>query len=119
MEESTATGVQRAKWGDSRTEDRCRPALISPRGLSAHLLGWGWLGAEALASEVRSQGEDWGWLCDHSLKGANVPQLARRESRKKSGAAEEARDHCFGVHEERGCRAPPKRAPETGASCGY
>ena len=58
--------------------------------------------------EVRSQGEDWGWLCEHSLKGASVPQLARRESEKKSGAAEEARDHCFGVHEERRFRALPK-----------
>ena len=36
MEESTATGVRRAKQRDSRTEDRCRPALTSPRGLSAH-----------------------------------------------------------------------------------
>ena len=27
------------------------------------------LGAEARASEVRSQGEDWGWLRAHSLKG--------------------------------------------------
>ena len=35
-EESTATGVRRAKQGDSRTEDRCRPALTSLRGLSAH-----------------------------------------------------------------------------------
>ena len=44
-EESTATGVQRAKWRDSRTEDRCRPALTSLRGLSAHPLagmGAGW-----------------------------------------------------------------------------
>ena len=32
MEERAATGVQR----DSRTEDRCRPALTSLRGLSAH-----------------------------------------------------------------------------------
>ena len=48
--------------------------------------GWG-LGAEARASEVRSQGEDWGWLCEHSLKGASAPQLAGRESGKKSGAA--------------------------------
>ena len=48
--------------------------------------GWG-LGAEASASEVRSQGEDWGWLCEHSLKGASAPQLAGRESRKKSGPA--------------------------------
>ena len=40
----------------------------------------GWrLGAEARASEVRSQGEDWGWLGEHSLKRASAPQLARRE----------------------------------------
>ena len=53
------------------------------------LTRWGGqgLGAEAPASEVRSQGEDWGWLREHSLKGANAPQLARRESRKKSGTA--------------------------------
>ena len=35
-EESAATGVQRAKWRDSHTEDRCQPALTSLRGLSAH-----------------------------------------------------------------------------------
>ena len=34
-EESTATGVQRAKRRDSRSEDRCRVALTSARGLSA------------------------------------------------------------------------------------
>ena len=45
------------------------------------------LGAEAWASEVRSQGEDWGWLREHSLKGASAPQLAGRESRKMSGPA--------------------------------
>ena len=27
------------------------------------------LGAEALAPEFRPQGEDWVWLCEHSLKG--------------------------------------------------
>ena len=83
--------------------------------------GWG-LGAEARDS-VGSQGEDWGWLREHSLKGASVPQLARRESGKKSGAAEEARDFflplCFLVREERGLTAPLKGAPETGASRGY
>ena len=42
MEESTATGVQRAKWRDFRTEERYR------RGLES----------EARAS-VRAQGEDW------------------------------------------------------------
>ena len=77
------------------------------------------LGAEARASEVRSQGEDWGWRREHNLKGAGAPQLAQRESRKRSGAAEEARDHCFLLREERGFRAPPKQAPETGASRGY
>ena len=39
------------------------------------------LGAEARAS-VGSQGKDWGWQREHSLKGASVPQLARRESGK-------------------------------------
>ena len=48
-EESTATGVRRAKRRDSRTEDRCRPALTSPRGLSAHPPGRAGLGAEAWA----------------------------------------------------------------------
>ena len=43
MEESAATRVQRAKRRDSRTEDRRRAALTSPRGLSAHPRGGrGW-----------------------------------------------------------------------------
>ena len=67
-EESAATGVRRAKRRDSRTEDRRRAALTSPRGLSAPPPGWAGLGAEARAS-VGSQGEDWGWRCEHSLKG--------------------------------------------------
>ena len=45
------------------------------------------LGAEARASEVRSQGQDWGWLREHRLKGASAPRLAGRESGKKSGPA--------------------------------
>ena len=122
-EESAATGVRRAKWRDSHTEARRRPALTSPRGLSAHLPGRAGLGAEARASGVGSQGEDRGWLCEHSLKGASAPQLAGRESGKKSGPAEEARDFflplCFLVREERGFRAPLKGAPEMGASHGY
>ena len=68
-EESAATGVRRAKQRDSLMEDQCQPALTSPRGLSAHPPGRAGLGAEARASEVRSQGEDWGWLREHSLKG--------------------------------------------------
>ena len=80
-------------------EARHWAALTSPRGLSAHPPGWAGLGAEARASV-----------------------LAGRESGKKSAAAEEARDFflplCFVVRKERGFRAPPKRAPETGASRG-
>ena len=121
-EESAAIGVQRAKRRDSRTEDPCRAALTSTRGLSAHPPGRAGLGAEARSS-VGLQGEDWGWRREHSLKGASAPQLAGRESGKQSGAAEETRDFflplCFLVHEERGFRAPPKGAPETGASRGY
>ena len=60
MKESAATGMQRAKWRDSRTEDQCRPALTSPGGRG--------LGGEARAS-VGSQEEDWGWRYEHSLKG--------------------------------------------------
>ena len=86
-EESTAIGVQRAKLRDSHREDQCRPALTSLKGLSAPLQGgWG-LGAEARTLEIRSQGEDWGWLREHSLKGASAPQLDGRESRKKSRPA--------------------------------
>ena len=123
-EESAATGVRRAKRRDFRTEDQCRPALTSPRGLSAQPPGRAGLGAEAWAS-VGSQGEAWGWRCQHSLKGASAPQLAGRESGKRSAAAKEARDFvlplCFLVREERGLRAPlkgaPARTPEMGMRC--
>ena len=93
----------------------------SPAREACLLTRWGGrgLGAEAWASEVRSPGEDWGWLREHSLKGASAPRLAGRESGRKSGAAREATDHCFLVHEERGFRAQPKRAPEPGVSRGY
>ena len=74
--------------------------------------GWG-LGAEATAS-VRSQGEDWGWLPEHSLKGASAPKLAGREAGKKSVAAKQTRDFflplCFLVRKERGLRALLKGA---------
>ena len=73
--------------------------------------------------EVRSQGEDWGWQHEHSLKGASAPELAGRESGKMSGAAEEARDFflplCSLVLKERGLRALLKGTPEMGASRGY
>ena len=67
-EESAATGVRRAKRRDSRTEAWRRAALTSLRGLSAQPPGQAGLGAEARAS-VASQGEDWGWRREHSLKG--------------------------------------------------
>ena len=43
----------------------------SPAQETCLLTRWGGrgLGAEARASEVGSQGEDWGWLREHSLKG--------------------------------------------------
>ena len=67
-EESAATGLQRAKRRGARTEEQCRAALTSARGLSAHPPGRAGLRAEARAS-VGSQGEDWGWRREHSLKG--------------------------------------------------
>ena len=67
-EESAATGVRRAKRRDSCTEARRRAALTSLRGLSAPPPGRVGLGAEARAS-VGSQGEDWSWRHEHSLKG--------------------------------------------------
>ena len=95
----TATGAQREKRRDSRTEARRPAALTSPRGLSAQPPGRAGLGAEPRASV-----------------------LAGRESGKKAAAAEEARDFflplCFLVREERGFRAPPKQTPETGTSRG-
>ena len=54
--------------------------------LLTHRGRWG-LGAETQALEVRPQEEDWGYLCEHSLKGASEPHLAGRESGKKSGPA--------------------------------
>ena len=77
--------------------------------------------------EFRPQGEDRGWLNEHSLKGASASQPVGRESGKMSGTARKARDHCFRVCEERGflihvptdSRAPPKQAPEMGVSHSY
>ena len=123
MEQSAATGVQRAKQRDSCTEDWCRPTLTSPRGLSAHPPGDGVWELRLWLHRLDPSERDWGWLHEHSMKGASEPQLARRESRKKSGTAEEARDFllplCFLVREERRLRAPLKGAPEMGANHGY
>ena len=48
--------------GADQHSPACEACLLTRRG------GRG-LGAEARASEVGSQGEDWGWLREHSLKG--------------------------------------------------
>ena len=90
-------------------------SLLTRRG------GWG-LGAESRAS-VGSQGEDWGWRREHSLKGLAHHSYPGGSAGKKSGAAQEARDFflplCFLVHKEKGLRAPLKRAPDTGVSRSY
>ena len=52
-EENAATGLWRTKQRDPCTEDWCRPALTSPRGLSAHLLGR--TGAGSAGSGFRGQ----------------------------------------------------------------
>ena len=61
MEGSAAIGLQRAKQRDSCKEDRGQSVLTRRDR-------WG-LGAEARDLEVRSQGEDRGWLRGHSQKG--------------------------------------------------
>ena len=68
MEESTATGVQRAKRRDSHTEARRRAASPARESCLLTCRGGQGLGAEARAL-VRLQGEDWGWWNEHSLKG--------------------------------------------------
>ena len=79
---------------------------------------WG-LWAEALAWEVRSQGEDWGWLCEHSLKGISVPQLAGRESGKKIWSCRRGKRQLFQSAWEEGIQSTAKRAPEMGTSFSY
>ena len=74
-EESATTRVKRAKQRDSHTEDDAdQHSPAQEACLLTHRGGQG-LGAEAPAPEVRSQGEEWGWLREHSLKGASAPQL--------------------------------------------
>ena len=68
-EESAATGVQRAKWRDSTWRISAEQHSPAREACLLTRRGWRGLGAEARASEVGSQREDWGWLCEHSLKG--------------------------------------------------
>ena len=67
-EESAATGVRRAKWRDSRTEERCDQHSPAREACLLTRRGGRGLGAEPPAS-VGSQGEEWGWQREHSLKG--------------------------------------------------
>ena len=89
--EPQRTAQQQGCRGQSREipAQRINANQHSPAQEACLLTGRGGrgLGAEARASEVRSQVEDWGWLCEHSLKGASVPQLSGRESGKRSGPA--------------------------------
>ena len=58
----------------------------SPAGEACLLTRRGGRGWELrLGASVGSQGEDWGWRREHSLKGASAPWLAGRESGEKSG----------------------------------
>ena len=126
-EESEATGVQRAKRRDSRTEDRCQPALASLTGLSAHPLRWVGTGSwgPGFGGQIPERGL--GLAAWTQPEGASAPQLAGREYGKKSGPAGKARDHCPRVCKESGFllrvptddRTPPTRAPETGVSHSY
>ena len=88
-------GGERSNWGEEGKAERFQHSgsvltnthqperlVCSPAGQKRWRLG-----AEARALEVRSQGEDWGWLREHSLKGASTPQLAGRESGEKCGTA--------------------------------
>ena len=84
-EESVATGVQREKPRDSHTEDRCWPALTSLRCLSAHPLGWVGAGSWGSGFGGQTPGRGLGLAAWTQPKGASAPQLAGRESRKKSG----------------------------------
>ena len=89
--------------------------LCSPAGADRGL------GAEGLAS-IASQGEDWGWLHENSLKGLahhSYPGGSPGKSLQLPKRQETFLPLCFMVRKERGVRAPPKRAPEMGTSRGY
>ena len=58
-----------------------------PEGIVCSPTGAGGSWELRLRHQRSSQGEDWGWLCGHSLKGDSAPQLARRESGKNSRPA--------------------------------
>ena len=81
-EESTATGVQRAKRRDFLTEDWCRPVLTNIRGLSVQLPGQ--VGAGSWGSGFGGQipGRGLGLAVWKQPEGASAPQLPGRESGK-------------------------------------
>ena len=78
--------------------------------------------AQRIGAEQHSPAREACLLPRRCGRGWELRLLAGRESGKKPAAAKEARDFflplCFLVREERGFRAPPKPAPETGASHG-
>ena len=70
MEENAATGMAEGKVGRFLHRVLVPTSTHQPEKLvCSPTRADGGLGAEALATEVRSQEEDWGWLCEHSLRG--------------------------------------------------
>ena len=100
------------------TEDHCRPGLTSLISLSPHP-PTGQRGAEALALEVRSQGEDWGWLYKNSMKRASKQQLTRGNPGKSLELPESQKTIFLGVGEENVFRAQLKQASKMAMSHGY
>ena len=119
MEESEATGVQRAKWRDSCTENQCRPALTSLTDLSARPpagKGGGW---ELMLWLQRSDPRERTQVgCVNKAKGASAP-ASWEGVREKVWTCLRGKRAFFRGAKERGFRALAKQAPETGGSCGY
>ena len=78
MEESAATGVRRGKRRDSTQRSGAEQHSPAREACLLTRRGGRGLGAEARASEVGSQGEDWGWWREHSLKG--LVRLSEKET---------------------------------------
>ena len=87
MKESVATGVRRAKQRDSRTEDRRRAALTTPRGLYAHPPGGAGARSWDSGFGVRIPGRGLGLAAWTQTEGGYCATASGRESGKKSGAA--------------------------------
>ena len=61
-EENAAAGGQQSEKGENSTNGRCHHPVLSLRHASMV-----WAGCWNLGFRDSTQGEDWGWLCEHSL----------------------------------------------------